>query len=264
MSHFSIIAVFTDPTLDFTGNTSAVVLTEKSLAEVDMKQLAADFNQPATTFLWPSESANTYSVRWLAPDEEIGLCGHGSLAAIAYLAHYENLKGKINLQYKGGSITGFQNNDGSCSMELDAIPVTGEEEPSDILIEALGIPVKAYFTTRNKHIVVIENESDLARMKPDFAKLRELDVFGYSVTATGSTADFVSRTLVPHVQQLEDHATGSSHAALAPFWSNRLAKSELTAHQLSKRGGKFICQVKGDSVILKGRFHIVAEGHIII
>ena len=259
----SIIAVFTAPELGFTGNTAAVLFTEKSLAEKEMRRLASDLNQPATTFLWPGEEQNTFYVRWFAPDAEIGLCGHGSLAAIAYL-HNHHKTDSLKLRYNAGEITGTANNDGTCSMQLNAIDVTGQAEPSPILEAGLGIPVKEYFTTNNKQIVVVGSEKELEEMKPDFEKLRQSDVFGYSVTAPGETADFVSRTLVPHVQQLEDHATGSSHAALAPFWSKRLGKSKMTALQLSKRGGKFECEVKGKQVTLSGYYTLIAEGQLFI
>ena len=64
-------------------------------------------------------------------------------------------------------------------------------------------------------------------MTPDFQKLRTMEMFGYIVTAPSSSEeiDFVSRTIIPHVQQLEDPATGSSHAALVPFWANKLNKN---------------------------------------
>ncbi len=259
---FSLIAVFTDSELGFTGNTTAVLLTDQQLSESTMKKMAADFNQPATTFLWPGDTENTFKVRWLAPDEEIGLCGHGSLAAIAFLANQNELTASITLVYRGGEITGYKNNDGSCSIELGAIPVMEEQQPSQILKDGLGIPVMEYHTTNNKHIVVVGSESELAGMKPDFAKLRESEVFGYTVTAPGQEVDFVSRTLVPHVQQLEDPATGSSHAALAPFWSNRLGKSKMQALQLSKRGGRFNCEVKGNMVTLTGNYSFFAEGTV--
>ncbi len=259
----SIIAVFTAPELGFTGNTAAVLFTDAPLPEKEMRRLASDLNQPATTFLWPHTDAQTFNVRWFAPDAEIGLCGHGSLAAIAYLHNHHKID-SIKLKYNAGEITGTANNDGSCSMQLNAIAVTGELKPSPILVAGLGISVKEYFTTNNKHIAVVGSEKELRDMQPDFAKLRESEVFGYSVTAPGDEVDFVSRTLVPHVQQLEDHATGSSHAALAPFWSNRLGKTKMNALQLSKRGGKFECEVDGNTVTLTGQYTLIAEGQLFI
>ena len=258
---FSIICVFNSQPYSFRGNTAAVVLMEKPWSEARMQELAADFNQPATTFLWPAGDRDQFHVRWFAPDAEIDLCGHGSLAAIAFLSENQGLD-SITLLYGHGSLQGKRLSGESCSITLDIIPVISQEAIPERLAEALGIPVSAYFTTNNKDIVLVKNEQDLKSMKPDFAQLRKTETFGYAVTAPGDMVDFVSRTLVPHVQQLEDHATGSSHAALAPFWAERLNKSILSAHQLSPRGGRFICEVTQDQVHLMGDFEVMAEGRL--
>lgn len=263
-SHFALIQVFDDPAQGFKGNTSTVVWLEEALDADRMQAIAADFNQPATTFLWKSEqrTAAEFNVRWFAPDAEIGLCGHGSLAAIVYLSSQRAVKERITLHFPEGKLQGEMKDEQSASIMLDAIPVLAEEDTPEVLEAGLGIVVKACYATTNKHILLVEHEEALRNMKPDFAKLRASDIFGYAVTAPGDQVDFVSRTLVPHVQQLEDPATGSSHAALVPFWSKRLGKTHMTAHQLSKRGGKFSCELSDDQVILSGQFSILAEGKL--
>lgn len=259
---FFLIEVFNEPAFHFKGNTTAVLWLEQPLEDEKMQEIAADFNQPATTFLWPASAPNAFHVRWFAPDAEIGLCGHGSLAAVIFLSTYGPANGAITLIYRDGEIQGKMNSPVTCFMVLDAIPVISEEVIPDVLKEGLSIPVTAYFTTHNKQIVLVENEDNLKEMQPDFAKLRESETFGYIVTAPGNEVDFVSRTLVPHVQQLEDHATGSSHAALAPFWGQRLQKDRMIAHQLSRRGGKFICELEDGKVRLNGSFSILAKGKL--
>jgi len=254
---FSLIQVFDNPTENMRGNTSTVLLMDSALPDDTMQKIAADFNQPATTFLWPAEDEGDYYVRWFAPDSEIGLCGHGSLAATAFLG-----KKKVNLLYRQGAITGLYKENGECSLILDPIGNQGEASPPMSLEPGLGIPIKGYYTTNNKQIVLVESEEALRFMRPDFAKLRESEVFGYTVTAPGDKVDFVSRTLVPHVQQLEDPATGSSHAALTPFWSEKLGKTKMTAHQLSKRGGLFNCEMKEGKVILSGNHSVLAIGEL--
>lgn len=258
---FAIIAVLNDTQQNFLGNTAAVVHLEERLSEKKMRALAADFNQPATTFLWPGKEESDFHVRWFAPDDEIGLCGHGSLAAIAYLSGKFGSLSNFELHYSSGKIGGHKK-DETCFIEMEKIPVTSEQPVPDLLRRALGIPLKGYFITSNKHIVLAEGEGDIQKMKPDFALLRTSETFGYAVTAPGETVDFVSRTLVPHVQQLEDHATGSSHAALAPFWSERLNKEHLIAHQLSPRGGRFVVDVKQQRVVLGGNYKVIAEGRL--
>lgn len=255
---FACLAVFDDPEHSLRGNISAVVRVKAPPEEQEMRRLAADLNQPATTFLWPSQNENTYHIRWFAPDEEIGLCGHGSLAAIAWLNN------EVKLLAGEKVISGGASEGQRARMELDAIPVLEQSEPPEGLARALGVEIQEYFRTSNKDIVLLENEQTLTGMKPDFEAMRRISVFGYAVTAPGDSCDFVSRTLVPHVRQLEDHATGSSHAALAPFWSGRLERQELVAIQRSPRGGRFDCRVQGNKVQLSGHYTLVAEGEVVV
>lgn len=259
---FTLIAVFNDLDNNFKGNTAAVVLLKSPLPDSKMQELAADFNQPATTFLWPASEENVFHVRWFAPDGEIDLCGHGSLAAFAFLSDHLKHNDILTLLYRQGQIKGKREKEGICEMYIEAIPVLAEQNVPELLPKALGIPVKAYYETSGKQIVLADNEQSIRNMLPDFALLRQLKIFSYAVTAPGDQVDFVSRTLVPHVKQLEDPATGSSHAALVPFWSHRLKKENMVAHQLSPRGGKFVCSVGGNEVALKGNYSIIGEGKL--
>jgi PhzF family phenazine biosynthesis protein len=258
---FSIITVFNDQALSLRGNPCAVVLLDEPWTDEQMQRTAADLNQPATSFIWKADEARNYYVRWFAPDEEILLCGHGTLATVAFLSDRLQAQEQIVLQHRTGMVSGKRLSDTECRMTLNSLAVTKEIPVPPLLPEALGIPVVAYYTTPNKNLVVVESEKDLRNMKPDFAKLRQSETFGYIVTALGEEADFVSRTLIPHVQQLEDHATGSSHAVLAPFWADRMNKSKFLAYQLSPRGGKFTCEIKKESFTqMTGQFKILAQG----
>lgn len=255
-----IISVFTDKDKNFRGNPAAVIQLDEVIAEERMQELASDLNQPATTFLWPGQSDQNFNVRWFAPDGEIGVCGHGSLAAMAYLSKNRKDSTDFTLKYRSGEVIGSGNGRDSGEITLAKIPVTDDLDIPPLLIEALGVNVLALLATENKYIALVESEEALRKMKPDFAKLRQMETFGYAVTAQGDKADFVSRTLVPHVQQLEDHATGSSHAALVPYWSEILNKDKMTAHQLSPRGGMFQCELAQDKVTLRGRYVFIASG----
>ena len=225
-----------------------------------MQRIAADLNQPATTFIARAGNNKHYLVRWFAPDAEIGLCGHGTLAAIAHLG--SNAEEIIHLLAGNNELSGTKLQKREACMTLESIPNNGSTATPEGLEEALGVDIAGYYPTSNKDIVLINSEESLITMKPDFQALRKIKVFGYAVTAPGNNVDFVSRTLVPHVQQLEDHATGSSHAALAPFWSERLNKNDLIAIQHSPLGGFFHCAVAGDSTTLSGSFRIIATGEL--
>lgn len=256
--------VFSDVKENLYGNTSSVILPDYRLSELQMQRIASDFCQPATTFLFSRGKENEYEVRWFAPDAEINLCGHGSMAAIAFLSDYLNSEETFNLHSQGGVISGKKLRNNITAISLDAIEVTKELEIPEYLKEGLGVDIEAYFETNNKNIVLLKSEQDVKNLKPDFSILRQSETFGYVATAPGEKVDFVSRTFVPHVQQLEDPATGSSHAVLVPFWAGKTGKSKMDALQLSSRGGKFGCEIKNNIVTLSGEYKVIFEGETVI
>ena len=261
-SKFFLITVFSDFVNNIRGNVSAVIELNAEIDEEQMQIIASDLNQPATTFIWKAKKKNSYNIRWFAPDTEISLCGHGSLAATSYLV-YKKTQENVSLYWKQGVIIGRYEDNNLSSIEMDAISDIQELEVPAVLKGGLGIEIKGYFSTSGKHIVLAESEAAVRDMKPDFSILKTSEIFSYAVTAKGREADFVSRTLIPHVQQQEDPATGSSHAALTPFWAMRLQKSRMKALQLSKRGGSFICEMSGNKIKLSGQYEILAEGNIL-
>lgn len=262
--NYSLISVFTDPPTGALGNISAVIFSENQLPDSTMQKIAANLNQPATTFLFAPNESGAYPVRWFAPDAEIGLCGHGTAAASVFLAERH---GSGNFRFAAGrnQISGKATaEDGGFEINLEALPVTREVSVPEALTAGLGIKVQGHYATGNKNIVLAESAEDVREMRPKFHVLRTLDHFGYAVTARSDDGqfDFVSRTLVPHVGQLEDHATGSSHAALVPFWADRLGKERLTARQLSQRGGVFRCSTSESRVSLAGNSRLIAKGTV--
>ena len=81
------------------------------------------------------------------------------------------------------------------------------------------------------------------------------------VTAPGDgDVDVVSRVFVSAWGIDEDPVTGSAHAALVPFWAERLGRDALTFFQASRRGGHLTGRLAGDRVILGGRCVTVIEG----
>ena len=54
--------------------------------------------------------------------------------------------------------------------------------------------------------------------------------------------------------------TGSAHAALTYFWTQRLERDDFTAFQASRRGGQAICRREGEKAVLRGSCVTVVEG----
>jgi len=95
-------------------------------------------------------------------------------------------------------------------------------------------------------------------------KLKKLALRGVIVTAKGSKADFSSRFFAPKLGISEDTVTGSAHCTLTPYWSKKLGKQKLFAHQFSERGGELFCEDCQDRVLISGKAVTYLEGSIFI
>ncbi|WP_186756741.1 PhzF family phenazine biosynthesis protein [Echinicola salinicaeni] len=262
---YQIISVFTDQKRGFKGNPSAVIFLDQDLSDIDLQRIATSLDQPATTFLWEIPKKGEYKIRWFAPSAEIGLCGHGTAAAAAFLNQKTGQNGPFKLHYAEGIVAGHVNEDQTISISINAIPVQEKlESVPEAILNGLGVPVLEMYKTANKHIILTDSEQNVKQMNPDFEQLRESEIFGYAVTAKGDEVDFVSRTIVPHTTVLEDSATGSSHAMLVPFWAERLKKEHFRAIQLSPRGGTFLGELKAGVVKLCGEYVMEEKGKISI
>ncbi|GGZ15268.1 isomerase [Echinicola pacifica] len=254
--NYQIISAFSSKEHNFKGNPAAVIISDQFPEVEQMRRIAKELQQPATTFLVPEDGPGRFFVRWFAPDAEIGLCGHGSAAATAYLA---TANGKYpaesyELNSPEGMIKGVLNPDQTITLSLAPIELAEEIEIPLALREGLGIPLQTMYKTHNKHLIIADSQADIQSIKPDYQRLRDSDLFGYAVTAKGDEVDFVSRTFVPHTWQKEDYATGSSHAILVPYWAKILNKNHLQSLQLSERGGAFDCRMGQGKVFLTGEY----------
>ena len=92
-----------------------------------------------------------------------------------------------------------------------------------------------------------------------------IDVRGVIVTsgAISAGSDFVSRFFAPRVGVDEDPVTGSAHCALAPFWEERLGRTNLVGYQVSARGGRVRTRVQGERVLLSGQAVTVLRAELV-
>ena len=74
--------------------------------------------------------------------------------------------------------------------------------------------------------------------------------------------DFVSRFFAPRYGIDEDPATGSAHCALTPLWADLLGKAQMSARQLSERGGELEVELSGDRVKLRGACVTILRGSL--
>jgi predicted PhzF superfamily epimerase YddE/YHI9 len=121
--------------------------------------------------------------------------------------------------------------------------------------DALGaVATDAAIPESNPSMVVyaFESQAQVAALAPDFRALLHSIDHAVIATAPGDQHDFISRFFGPQVGIDEDPVTGSAHCCLTRYWAERLDKSNLSARQISTRGGEVSCELRGDRVILKG------------
>lgn len=90
--------------------------------------------------------------------------------------------------------------------------------------------------------------------------IAKLDARGVIVSAKGNKVDFVSRFFAPQIGVIEDPVTGSAHTTLTLYWSKELNKTELTATQVSSRGGELKCKIVNDRVEISGQAKLYLRG----
>jgi PhzF family phenazine biosynthesis protein len=206
----------------------------------------------------PAGGDADYELRWFTPTTEVALCGHATLASGHVLIEREAVRFRTR---KAGVLEVRRDGD---RLALD-LPVTLVRPAQDAgLLDALGTPDGevhlSYQGAEATAIVLLKDAAAVQDCAPDMTKLRGIDLMAI-VTAPGDgDVDVVSRVFVPAWGVDEDPVTGSAHAALAPFWAERLGRGSFSAFQASKRGGHLQCRLAGDRAILGGRCVTIIEG----
>ena len=111
-------------------------------------------------------------------------------------------------------------------------------------------------------MAVLESEEQVRNLQLDVIVLSTLPVRGVIVTAKGDSVDFVSRFFAPQSGIAEDPVTGSAHTTLTPYWAEKLGKNELSALQVSSRGGVLKTKLLGNRVEIAGLVRLYMKGTI--
>ena len=154
--------------------------------------------------------------------------------------------------------------------------VADRTEPArDAPVPSAGDPLRGERLHGREHIEVVEDhllvelrdEAAVRALAPDFAALATHSRRGVIATAAAEDPargyDYVSRGFFPGVGIDEDPVTGSAHTALAPFWSARLGRDDLTGLQASARSGLVRTALRGERTLLTGTAVTVIDGELL-
>lgn len=245
----------------FSGNPAAVCILPEWLSDDMLHKIAKENNLPVTAFLVIEE--DTYRIRWITPDYELNLCGHGSLAAGYVIFNFMDSSLQNVDLHSRTEVLPVTRNDSLITLNFPAKNIEPCSLPA--LEQGLGLSPKAtYQHKKERCIAVFDTEEEIKKLKPNMEILKQLEHVGISVTSPGVAVDFVSRTFYPHKAISEDPVTGASHCLLAPYWSKQLSKTNLHALQVSERGGEIFCQYQGNRVLISGKVQLYLHGSIAI
>jgi PhzF family phenazine biosynthesis protein len=257
------VDAFTDE--PFRGNPAAVCLLREEATPEWMQAVAAEMNLSETAFV-RRRAEGGFAIRWFTPTVEVPLCGHATLAS-AHAIWEEGLVSReqpITFHAHSGELAARREGHWIC-LNFPALPVQPADVPAG-LAEALGCELRSVHRNRFGHYLVDADAAQIVReLRPDVAQLTNVGVGACIVTAPNQSgpSDFVSRVFVPEMGIAEDPVTGAAHCSLGPYWAERLGKTELVGHQVSKRGGIVRVRVLGDRVDLLGQGVTILRGELL-
>jgi len=234
----------------FKGNPAAVCPVNDWPSDELMQWIATENNVSETAFVLLD--SNPLEIRWFSPTVEVDLCGHATLATarILFDEYLHTTEKTIIFQYKGGVIRA------SLEGELVYLDFPCDEPVSEknisILNNILEEKPDALYKGKDDYLAIYRNAKLVLKANPSFSNLKKLNARGLIISAPGQDTDIISRCFYPRIGVDEDPVTGSAHTLLTPYWSKRLEKCKLTAHQASTRGGYLECERKEDRVIVGG------------
>lgn len=239
-----------------TGNPAAVMPLERWLDDELMQAIAAENNLSETAFTVPSETDGVdFDLRWFTPAAEVEMCGHATIAS----GHILMTGHQVRFSTRSGIMIVSRRED-ILELDMRAAKLTEVREPE--LCAALGLPDTPTWLAdgyNDAAIIELADEAAVRTVEPDFKALSKIPRMAV-VTARGTTQDIASRVFVPYLGIDEDPVTGSAHAALVPYWAQRLGRNEFTALQASARTGILQCRLEGDRAVLGGHCQTVIVG----
>lgn len=254
------IDAFTDRL--FSGNPAAVCILDKWIDDDLMQSIGNENNLAETAFVVTRDK--DFEIRWFTPTTEVDLCGHATLAAAFVLFNildYPDSEVRFH-STKSGLLT-VSKNDGMLYLDFPTDTLDLVVESLKATIEkCIGIKPIELFKGKTDYIAIIDSEQQLNNLRVDLNEISKLDARGLIVTARGDSTDFVSRFFAPQSGINEDPVTGSAHTSLIPIWSEKLGRKQLTAKQLSKRGGELFCELKQERCLIGGNAKLYMTGEI--
>jgi len=159
------------------GNPAGVVLDADHLTELEMQRIARTNGFTETTFVLSSDQAD-YRMRYFAPEREMNLCGHGTIAALTALEVTERLPITLQIETKSGILPASRLANGMFRLQQGQPKLQPFDGEINQVLASIGLELKhldhrwpvVYGSTGNWTLVLpIRRLEDFQQMIPDNA-----------------------------------------------------------------------------------------------
>ncbi|MCZ7415178.1 PhzF family phenazine biosynthesis protein [Streptomyces sp. WMMC897] len=236
------------------GSPTAVVVDEEEWPDGARRRVPADSGASHAVFLRVRHEASrepTVDLRFFTAEGELPACGHGTVAALAFLADRAGSGGRLRATVRTAQrvFEGWSVRDGDhATAAFDPGPVDLREPTDDereLARSALGVPsgwpgrdtapqasrepgrgMRVAGVGRERLLVPVPSRTALAALRPDLGRLREgcdrLGLLGAYVHSPPSGAGrLAARMFAPSIGVPEDIANANSTACLAAHLAGR-------------------------------------------
>ena len=243
----------------FTGNQAAVMPLGAWLDDEVLQAIAEENNFAETAFVVKDETGEAdWELRWFTPTEEVRLCGHATLASGHVLLERDG-GDAVTFRTRKAGVLEVRRSEAGYELSLPLIETSlGEWDEAVALLGAE--PKEVWLNPEGYGVYYYGSEAEVLELDPDLKGLKALGNDQFICTAHGQNTDVVSRVFVPGGGVDEDSFTGSAHACLTHFWTEKLGRDSFSAFQASQRGGYAQCRREGDRAVLGGECVTVVEG----
>lgn len=219
------------------GNPAGIVLDAQNLTDEQMQQIAKELGFSETAFVLPSDKAD-FRIRFFAPNQEVNLCGHGTIATFHTLLE----RGLIGLasqeqkeltqETRAGLLAVTCHKDGKIVM-AQTEPVFGEVEHDKARIAALlgvtesdisDLPMQIVSTGTPKLLIPLLSLAAVRAVKPDLEGIKAYchqtgarGFYPFTTETPIADTDFYARQFNPLADENEDPVTGVAAGALGCY-----------------------------------------------
>jgi len=277
---FNHIDAFTD--MQYGGNPAGVVLGADHLLDDDMHKIARELNVRETVFVSKSTVAD-YQFRFMAPKIEVDFSGHATVAAFHALVEEGFVElvdavTMLNLETRTGILQiEIVKNDTTRRPEIQIThkkPEFLSTYDSKEYADALGLnlvdimslyPIQTVNTGTPQLMVPVTNMGALERVRPNWARLKELsenaDYVSIQVFTKDTydvTSDAHARHFAPGLGVKEDPVTGSAAGNMGCYMIhygfidslNPVTSIVIEQGHILGRPGKVFVEVRGSRKVV--------------